>query len=298
MYAITGASGRTGRSAALHLLERGHAVRVIGRSAERLADLADRGAEVREADQTDPDRMTAALRGATAAYAVVQPNYLPEHPDFGAFQDAVSASLAQAVADSGVPRVVGLSSWGGAHATGVGPVAGLHRFEERLRAVPAVRVHLLRPGYFMENLLGFADQVRAERRISAPFDPDVPLPLITTGDVGVAAAEELVKGDGPPVRELHGPRDVPMSEVVAVLGALLGQPVAYERIEVAEFHTRLLAAGIAGNVAAMMAEVPAAMNSRHLRTEQPRSAETTTPTSLEEFLRAEFLPLLGAMPAT
>ncbi|MGW5020084.1 NmrA family NAD(P)-binding protein [Streptomyces cacaoi] len=295
MYVITGAGGRTGRAAALHLLAAGHPVRVVGRSAHRLADLAERGAEVREADQSDAGAMAAALDGADAAYVALQPNYLPDHPDFAGFQDTASAALTEALALSGVPRVVALSSWGAQHPAGTGPVAGLHRFEQRLSALPRARVLSLRPGWFMENLLDHADSVRTDRRITAPFSPDVPLPLITTGDVGEAAAAALVQGwDGVRVRELRGPEDVTMAGMARAVGDALGEPVHYEQCGLAEFHAGLLAAGVAPNVAAMMTEVPEAVNSGRLRMVEPRTAAGTTPTSPAVFLAEVFLPALEA----
>ena len=53
MYVVTGASGNTGRVVANHLLDQKKAVRVIGRSKERLQPLVDRGAEAFVADLGD-----------------------------------------------------------------------------------------------------------------------------------------------------------------------------------------------------------------------------------------------------
>ncbi|MEV0264716.1 NAD(P)H-binding protein [Streptomyces sp. NPDC050617] len=323
MFVITGASGRTGRAAAAHLLAHGHSVRAVGRSAQRLADLAERGAEVWEADQTDAAALTDAFRGAAGVYAVIQPNYIPDHPDFGAFQDRVTGSLAEAVTASGVTRVVGLSSWGAQHAEGTGPVRGLHRFEQRLSAVPGVDALWLRAGYFMENLLDHVDAARAHRRISAPFDPDLPLPFVTTRDIGIRAAEELAGGTwrGTEILELQGERDVSMREVVDLIakavsadgraadGATAGDlaagdlaadartagappagDLAYEQISIAAFRAELRGKGVSANVADMMAEVGEALNTRHTRMQQPRTARTSTPTTIEQFIEEEFAP--------
>ncbi|MBA8823445.1 uncharacterized protein YbjT (DUF2867 family) [Saccharopolyspora lacisalsi] len=295
MYVITGASGRTGRAVASHLLEHGHHVRAVGRDPRNLAHLADHGAQIHQADQSDPTTMTTALRGADAAYLVIQPNYIPDHPDFAAFQDQAAAALTDAVTQSGVPRVVALSSWGAQHASGTGPVAGLHRFENRLSTVPGTDITWLRAGYYMENLLDHLDSVRTHRRIIAPFDPDVPLPLITTTDVGTAAAEELTRPQtGTLIRELQGERDVTMNEVTQAIATAIDAPVAYERCTVEAFHEQLREAGVSDNVAAMMTEVPHAVNTGHLRMAQPRTPETTTPTSLETFIKTEFVPALNA----
>ncbi len=291
MFVVTGAGGRTGRAAAERLLAQGHPVRAVGRSARRLAGLAERGAEVWEADQTDTAALTDAFRGADGVYAVIQPNYIPDHPDFGAFQDQVAAALTRAVAASGVTRVVGLSSWGAQHAEGTGPVAGLHRFERRLSAVPGVDTLWLRAGYFMENLLDHIDAVRTLRRISAPFDPGLPLPFVATRDIGARAADELADGTwrGTEILELQGERDVSMREATDVIAKAVGADgLAYEQISLAAFHAELRGNGVSAGVADMMAEVGNALNLRHTRMQQPRSSRTSTPTSIERFAEEEF----------
>ncbi|MFI7104191.1 NAD(P)H-binding protein [Streptomyces sp. NPDC050161] len=293
MFVITGAGGRTGRAAAMHLLAAGHRVRAVGRSAQRLTGLAAQGADVREADPADPAALTEAFRGAEGIYAVIQPNYIPDHPDFGAFQDQVAASLTTAVTASGVTRVVGLSSWGARHPQGTGPVTGLHRFEQRLSTVPGVDTLWLRAGYFMENLLDHIGTARAHHRISAPFDPDIPLPFVTTADVGARAGEELATGTwhGTQVLELQGQRDVSMREAAGVIAnAVRADDFTYQQTSLAGFHAELRSKGVSANVADMMAEVAEAVNSRCARTEQPRTARTSTPTSIERFIEEEFAP--------
>ncbi|MFD7222268.1 NAD(P)H-binding protein [Streptomyces sp. NPDC059892] len=293
MFVITGAGGRTGRAAATHLLAGGYRVRAVGRSTRRLADLAARGAEVWEADPSDPAALAEALRGADGVYAVIQPNYLPDHPDFGGFQDQVAASLTQAVTESGVTRVVGLSSWGAGHAEGTGPVKGLHRFEQRLSSVPGVDTLWLRAGYFMENLLDHAGTARTHHRISAPFEPGLPLPFVCTRDIGARAGEELATGawHGTEILELQGERDVSMREAAGVIGTAVGaDDFTYEQTSRADFHAALRGKGVSANVADMMVEVGEAVNSRHTRMEQPRTARTSTPTSIERFIEVEFTP--------
>src|SRR5918998_6356886 len=70
MIAVLGATGNTGSRIATTLLDRGHAVRVIARSADKLASLAARGADPVATDLTDAGAMSAALRGADAVYTM------------------------------------------------------------------------------------------------------------------------------------------------------------------------------------------------------------------------------------
>ncbi len=60
---VTGASGQFGHAAASQLLDRGVEVIALSRSIDKLADLAARGAEVRQADFDDPAGLKAAMAG-------------------------------------------------------------------------------------------------------------------------------------------------------------------------------------------------------------------------------------------
>ncbi|MGW2512355.1 hypothetical protein ACWC0A_23795 [Streptomyces scopuliridis] len=65
---------------------------------------------------------------------------------------------------------------------------------------------------------------------------------------------------------------------------------AYEQTSLADFHAGLRSKGVSVNVADMMAEVGEAVNSRYTRMRQPRTARTSTPTSIERFIEEEFAP--------
>src|SRR5262245_15965289 len=71
MYVVTGATGNTGRVVANRLLDRQKAVRVIGRSKEKLQSLVDRGAEAFVADLGDQAALAQAFAGAEGVYAMI-----------------------------------------------------------------------------------------------------------------------------------------------------------------------------------------------------------------------------------
>jgi uncharacterized protein YbjT (DUF2867 family) len=89
-----------GSLVAHHLLDMGLPVRVIGRSSERLAPLLRIGAEGVVAEPMDVAALTTAFQGATAAWIMLQPNYIPDSPDFAAYQAQVTSALTQAIAQS------------------------------------------------------------------------------------------------------------------------------------------------------------------------------------------------------
>ncbi|WP_280429592.1 NAD(P)H-binding protein [Nocardia brasiliensis] len=169
------------------LLRADRAVRAIGRSHERLAPMEAVGAQAFVADPTDHAALADAFDGAEGVYVMIQPDYIPDSPDFLAHQRSIVDAMTAALAGAGVRRVVTLSSWGADKPAGTGPVAGLHYLERQIDTLDAIVTHL-RAGYFMENLLGQVETIRSAGVICAPFDPDVAMPFISTADIGMTAA--------------------------------------------------------------------------------------------------------------
>jgi uncharacterized protein YbjT (DUF2867 family) len=296
MFVVTGATGRTGTAVVEGLLKAGHEVRAVGRSASRLRE-ETAGAEQFVAEPTDRDALARAFAGAEGVYAMVQPNYIPDSDDFPGHQRRIVEAIVGALDDARVTRVVTLSSWGADKPDGTGPVTGLHHLEQAVNRLGAKVTHL-RAGYFMENLLGQVPAILDRGVVAAPFSPDVPMPFVTAPDIGYAAAETLLEpgpaGDGPEIREIQGERDLSMSDVVRVVARLAGRPeLRYVQQSIQEFTADQRAAGVSENVTALMVEVAHAINSGHTRALQPRTARTSTPTSIEQFVTSTMLPALG-----
>jgi uncharacterized protein YbjT (DUF2867 family) len=292
MFAITGATGHTGNVAAKTLLARGHKVRVIGRSADRLKPLAAAGAEPFVADITDTKRLTEAFRGVEGIYAMVPPN--PTGDDFRAFQEHVSDAIASAVTNSKVMFVVSLSSVGADKSSGTGPVVGLHNLEERLNRIPDTNVLHLRAGYFMENTLAQIGAIKVMGKAVGPLRPDLKLPMIATRDIGAVAAERLVQLNfhGKQTRELLGQRDLNMTEAASIIGMAIGNPgLEYVRLPDDQMRPALVEVGMSQNFADLILQMAQALNAGHMRALEPRSPENRTPTSYEQFVTENFLPL-------
>ncbi len=291
MYAITGATGNTGKIVAETLLAKGKKVRVIGRSPEKLQRFVQKGAEAVVDELADAAAMTRAFTGAQAVYALIPPEMVIE--DYRAYQERVSDALAAAIEKAGVTHVVALSSVGAHRAEKVGPVVGLHNFEEKLDRIPGLNVLRLRPGYYMENLLAQIGLIRSFGMMGGPLRADLPLALIATRDIGSAAAEALLKLDftGRQTRELLGQRDATMAEAASVIGKTIGEPkLSYSQFPDAMVEQAMTQMGVALGTAKLLNEMAAALNSGYMAPLEPRSAQNTTPTSIETFAAEEFLP--------
>ena len=291
MFVVLGASGHTGRVVAKKLLEDGQKVRVVGRSAERLQDHASEGAEVFVADATDAPALTKAFRDADAAYVLIPPNSTSN--DYRAYQDRVSDAIAVAVENSGIKRIVSLSSIGADKPSGTGPVVGLYNLEQKLKEIDGVNVLHLRAGYFMENTLPQVAVVRMLGSLAGPVRADLKLPMIATRDIGSVAAEALVRGDfrGQQTKELLGHRDIDYIEVAATIGKAIGKPgLGYVQAPDEQLRAAMVQMGMSANVVSLILEMAGALNSGHMKALEPRTAENSTATSFETFVEEEFAP--------
>lgn len=285
MYVLLGSHGNiTGRLATI-LLAQGHAVRVVGRHPHGLASLRQAGAEAAIGDLRDTSFLTEAMRGADAVYAMVPPAYASATP----LQDAtqVGTSIARAIADSGVPRVVNLSSIGAHLARGTGPIVGLHEQEQRLEALRDVSVLHLRPGYFYENHLNAVGVIRAHGGYADMIAPDAVFPSIATRDIAAVIARELINPSSTATRRvlhLHGPRMYSPVEAAAILGRAIGIPnLPYVQADPAQAKAGMIQHGISPAMADLFEEMAAAFGRPELGATLTPEATEITPTSLEAF---------------
>lgn len=100
---------------------------------------------------------------------------------------------------------------------------------------------ILRPGGFASNACAWAESVRAERSVAAPFG-DVGIPVIDPADIAEVAAVALGKDehDGH-VYELNGPAAITPRQQAEAIGAALGEPVRFVELTREEAHVRMAA---------------------------------------------------------
>lgn len=285
MYVLMGASGNITARAARELLAQGRKVRVIGRNAANLKSLRDAGAELAIGDGLDAGFLSQAFAGAAAVYAMIPPDYASA--DHRAYQNRIGAAIAKAVVDSGVRRVVNLSS-GGAHlAQGTGPIAGLHDQEERLNRISGLDLVHLRPGYFFENHLHAAGLVKALGVYPSMEKSDVPIAMIATQDIAAVVARELqVSAQAGRRRVLHlrADRLYSQQDAASILGAAVGKPeLQHVQADPAQAKAGMVAHGFSQNVADLFEEMAAAISDGRIVGGFDAASTETTPTRLEDF---------------
>lgn len=210
MIVVTGATGNVGRPLVRALVAAGVQVTAISRriSAQDVPD----GAQYHQADLIQPANLTPAVEGAEALFLLTSGDFMAAGADLGAALDAVR--------NGGVRRVVLLSSQG--VRTGNHPP-----LLENAVKQSGLEWTMLRPGNFATNAFQWAETVRAQRTIAAPFG-EVALPTIDPADIAEVAARTLREtGHDGHTYELTGPAPVSPRQQAAAIGAALGEPVRF-----------------------------------------------------------------------
>ncbi|WP_062216292.1 NAD(P)H-binding protein [Streptomyces sp. NBRC 109706] len=228
MIVVTGATGNVGRPLVRALAEAGERVTAVSRGRSPVDP--PRGVGHVAADLTVPETLRPALAGAEALFL---------HDGGAGGQGLDPRALLEVVADAGVRRVVLLSSQGVVSR----PESASHgvvgrAIQEAVRA-SGLAWTILRPGGFSSNALAWADSVRAERTVAAPFG-DVGIPVIDPVDIAAVAAMALRKDEhAGRIYELNGPTAITPRQQAEAIGAALGVPVQFVELTRAEAHARM-----------------------------------------------------------
>jgi uncharacterized protein YbjT (DUF2867 family) len=252
MFVVAGVSGHVGSVVAETLLAKGQKVKVIVRDGAKGAAWSQKGAEVAVGTLEDQAFLTGALKGASGLFTLLPTSY--QSTDIYASQRATADSIAAAVAASGVPHVVILSSVGADLAEGTGPIKGLHYLENVVRAT-GTKLTAIRAGYFQENVGQSLAPARQMGIFPNFLSADYPVPMIATKDIGALAAESLLSPPaGSEVVDLHGPA-YSFRQVAEKLGAALGKTLQIVEIPEAGWVPAMVQAGLSQQWAECYAEM-------------------------------------------
>ena len=286
MYAITGATGNIGKAIAIELLSKGNKVRAIGRNAERLKELTDRGAESAIGDIYDSAFVQKAFAGCEAVFCLIPPNM--QATDFTSDQNKVADNYLSAVKVNKIKYVLLLSSIGAHLRKGAGIVDGLGYLEERFSELKGVNVLNLRCGYFMENLIGQLEMEKQTGVVGSSIKADLQIPMVATKDIAEVAAKRLLNLNfkGNTIEYVLGPRDISFAEVTQILAKAIGKPdLKYVEFSHQDAKNGMIHAGyVSKNVAELMIGLAEAINTGKVYT-YTRTPENTSLTIADDFVR-------------
>ncbi|GGU93395.1 NAD(P)-dependent oxidoreductase [Actinomadura cremea] len=239
---ITGATG-TVSTALMDALD-GADVRL--RALVRDASAVVPGAEAFTGDLDDARSLPPAFEGVQDVWLLV-PNgpRAPEH----------NMNALWAARRAGVERIVRLSVVGAAH-DAPNRSGRLHALSDRETEACGMRWTILRPHWFMQNLLNEAGDIAADGAFSLNM-AGARIGMIDARDIAACAARVL--HDDPDRHHgatytLTGPRSLTFGEVAEELGRALGRPVGYRPVGDEAKRRTLLGYGVPGWIVDMLEE--------------------------------------------
>jgi uncharacterized protein YbjT (DUF2867 family) len=221
MIVVTGATGNIGRPLTQALAEAGQQVTAVSRRSAPVPD----GVRHVAADLARPTELKPVLDGAAALFLLLSGDlHAAEYDPAGLIREAV---------DAGVRRIVLLSSQG-VVTRPFGPTRiAMRELEDTLRE-SAPEWAILQPGGFASNALWWAESVRTQGLVAAPYG-DVGVPIIDPADIAaVAAACLLDDRHAGGVYQLTGPEVITPREQAGVIADALGSPVRFHEFTRAE----------------------------------------------------------------
>jgi len=227
MFAVTGITGKVGAAVARSLLAADQPVRAVLRDRTKGAAWARLGCDIAVADLEDTGALTTAFEGTSGVFAMLPPVFDPA-PGFPEATRLIN-SLSTALARAKTSRVVALSTVG-ADVPQPNLLNVLGRLEEALGGLP-MPVTFLRAAWFMENAAWDIASAKNGLMQSYLQPLDRAVPMISTEDVGRAAAALLQEGwEGKRVVELESAQRVSPNALAGAFAKVLGTPVRAEAV--------------------------------------------------------------------
>ncbi len=275
MILLTGSTGAVGLQTAKLLSSKGIRYRAMVRDVEKATAIGIENVEWVRGDFNDDKALRSALDGVERVFLLA-----PAVENL----DQVESRFIEVAKSVGVQHIVNLSAVG----------AGLdvpHRFgvwhgrTEKLLLESGIGFTVIRPNFFMQNLLGMAEMVKGGG-LYAPAG-NGKAPFVDVRDIAAVAASCLTEpGHSGNTYEVSGPEALSYSEIAATFTRILGHDVNYIDIPLDVARESMLNLG-------MPKWLVDALNELNTGMKENRFAEVhdtvqrighITPTTLESFL--------------
>jgi uncharacterized protein YbjT (DUF2867 family) len=283
-FVITGSIGHISRPIINGLVKAGKDVRVITSSQDRVKEIESLGAKALVGQVQDLPFLKNAFKGADVVYTMIPPIW--QTNNWRASQNEVAKNYAEAIQANGIKYVVNLSSIGAHIGNGVGPVDGLHDFEQLLNKIPGLNVKHLRPSFFFYNLLAQVGLVKQSGILGGNYGEGEKIFFVHTNDIASAALEELsnLNFSGNSVRYVFGD-ERSGKEVAEVLSKEIGKQINWVVFTDEQQKQGLLQAGLSETHSQGYTDMGKAMREGKMQADARKNKPLLSPTKLETFAK-------------
>jgi uncharacterized protein YbjT (DUF2867 family) len=226
MILLTGATGKVGSETAKALAAKGVKARALVRNPEKAAALKALDIDIVIGDASDAASVSKALAGVERLL-VLLPN--------SQRQLELETQLVDLAAKAGVRHIVKMSSMEAvpdAHAA----IPGMHWASEEHIRRSGLAWTMIKPNFFMQNLLASARSIKESKSFSMPMG-NGKTAMSDARDIGAVTAEVLAgKGHEGRSYEITGPELLTFAEAAERFSSVLGTKITYVAADPAAYH--------------------------------------------------------------
>jgi uncharacterized protein YbjT (DUF2867 family) len=287
---ITGSLGNISKPLTKELVQKGHSVTVISSKTERQKDIEAIGAKAAIGTMEDTDFLSTTFKGADVIYVMETLGagaFFDQNIDAIASITQIGKNYKQAIEQSGVKRVVHLSSIGAHTDKGNGLLVFHYNVENILKQLPNdVSIKFMRPVGFYTNMFAFIQSIKTQGAIVSNYGGDNKIPWVSPLDIAATIAEEIEKPfEGRKIRYIASDELSP-NEVAKILGEAIGKPdLKWMVIPDEQLLNSMIATGMNQQTAAGMVEMNANIHSGALYEDYYRNRPTLGKVKLTDFAK-------------
>lgn len=285
---LTGSLGHIGKPLAQELMQKGHSLTIVSSKPERKQAIEALGAKAAIGTMQDVDFLTKAFTGADVVYAMETAGEIfRKEVDIMETFGKIGRNYKQAIEQSGVKRVIHLSSIGAHTDKGNGMLAFHYYVENTLRELPNdVAIKFMRPVGFYYNMFSFIPVIKSRGAIIQNYGGDEKKPWVAPVDIASVIAEEMEKPfEGRPIRYIAS-EEISPNELAKLLGNAIGKPdLKWVVISDEQMLDNLLKAGMPAQVAKGFVEMQAAMRGNVLYQDYELHRPVLSKTKLVDFAK-------------
>jgi uncharacterized protein YbjT (DUF2867 family) len=295
MIVITTPTGAIGYQVLEHVLRGAEPIRVIARDSSRIQSQTRKRVEVVQGSHGHIDVVNKAFAGADSVFWVVPPD--PRAKSVEAAYIDFTRPACDAFKKHKVKRVVGISALGrgtpaAAHA---GLVTASLKMDD-LIAGTGVHYRAVTNPSFMDNLLRQVELIKNHGMFSLPISGDLKQPSACTRDIAATAAKLLLDHtwNGVGSAPVLGPEDLSYNDMARIMSEVLGKPIRFQQSSGESLKARMMDLGMSEAMAQGYVDMWTAYN-EGLDTAEPRTPESTTPTSFRQWCEEVLKPRVHSL---
>ena len=222
MIVVLGATGNTGRALVKALSDKGAAFKCVVRDVDRAKGVLGDGVELVQGDLSQPATLEPAFSGGDKLFL------LSGHSPALKTEQVAAVSAAKAAGIGFILKVSGAE--GGIRPDSPAEIPRMHYEIEQEVINSGVPHAILRPGFFLQNLLMMAPVIAEQGKLITPVPGDVQISMIDVRDTADVAARVLTEGghEGQ-IYALNGDA-VTYTDIAAELGKQLGKEVPFVQV--------------------------------------------------------------------